>query len=398
MKYSDEYILGCLIYNEPLRYILFELPETFFEPKWRKLIKWLREHVNDNAIDIAAALYDEYPQFSKVEMFSLSVSFVEKIIEEWKKEKMKKFVKEQLKQIVKSDVDFEDILMELQRVVSLDIGTHKFYSTMEEDITELEAYINRIRQNNSFIELPYLNKILNPAFGGELILIAARPSMGKTTFMLNMAWELACSGVPVAFASLEMSKEEILIRMAQRWWEVRLMSAIRHFTDKEIQRLFEQFDIIKSKSIYRLETPRARLSEIYNSARVLKNQHDIKILFVDYIQIIRTSHKGTRNEEIGFISKTLKRIAMELGITVIAGAQLNRATEHNEDAKPTLANLRDSGDLEQDADVVTFLWRPGYYGKGDKEKLVVMVAKNRNGALGNINLRFDLTHQVIREV
>lgn len=398
IKYEDGSILRMLIWYEPLRYLLYELPPNFWDARWLKVVNFLKEHITDAPIDIAVALYDEYPEFRETEHLPLTISMAEKIVTEWKKHKIQNYVIKSLKQLTRTQMELDDLLLELQKLSSLEIGQQKFYATMEEDVSELETYIKRIRNKENFVELPYLSKILNPAFGGELILIAARTSMGKTAFMLNMAWELACSGVPVAFASLEMSKEEILLRLAQRWWDIRLMQAIKNFDDKQLNTLFEQFGIISQKPLYRIETPRARLSEIYNGVKAVKMQKDIQVLFVDYIQIVRTSHKGTRNEEIGFISKTLKRIAMEFGITVIAGAQLNRATEHNEDAKPTLANLRDSGDLEQDADVVTFLWRPGYYGKGDKEKLVVMVAKNRNGALGNINLRFDLTHQIIKEV
>ncbi len=229
----------------------------------------------------------------------------------------------------------------------------------------------------------------------DLIIIAARPGMGKTALALNFARNAAVDAdVPVAFFSLEMSKEQLSMRLLCA--EARIDSArVRDgfFSDEDWQKITEAADVLSSAPIFIDDSPDLTPLEIKTKARRLKIEKDIGIIFIDYLQLMKSRFRMERRElEISEMSRALKALAKELNIPIIALSQLNRKVEERGDKRPQLSDLRESGALEQDADIVMFIYRDELYNKEEnnpnKGIAEVIVAKQRNGPLGLQHLRF----------
>ena len=228
----------------------------------------------------------------------------------------------------------------------------------------------------------------------DLILIAARPSMGKTAFVLNLAQHMAFKkDVPVAIFSLEMSKEQLVNRMLSLESHVDAQK-IRtgRLNDEEWMNLVEGSANIANSKLFIDDTPGITLSAMRSKCRKLKMEHDIQIVIIDYLQLMsgNSGNNASRQQEISDISRGLKDLARELNVPVIALSQLSRAVEQRPDHRPMLSDLRESGAIEQDADVVMFLYREGYYNRdlSEAEQRVaeVIIAKQRNGPIGTVNL------------
>jgi replicative DNA helicase len=231
----------------------------------------------------------------------------------------------------------------------------------------------------------------------ELIIVAARPSMGKTAFCLNVATQAAVDGFGVAVFSLEMSKEALVQRMLCA--EARVDSqAVRRGTlrDPDFTRLARAAGILQSCPVWIDDSPALTLLEMRSKARRLKVENDVRLVVVDYLQLMRSpEYSENRVQEISDISRSLKGLARELKVPVIALSQLSRASEQRGgERRPILSDLRDSGAIEQDADVVLFIHRPEMYQKEDSEgnslagQAEVIVGKHRNGPTGTVNLYF----------
>ena len=229
----------------------------------------------------------------------------------------------------------------------------------------------------------------------ELVIIAARPSMGKTALALNIAQHAATrTGTSVAFFSMEMAKEQLVIRLLCAEAELDIKRVRTGFiSDREFEKLKLAAETLSRANISIDETPGVTIMEMKAKARRLKLEQRIDIVFLDYIQLMRTGGRfENRNQEMSFISRSLKELAKELRIPVVGISQLSRAPEKGRrEPKPQLSDLRESGAIEQDADVVVFIFRPEYYHPDDeslKGLAEVNVAKQRNGPTGNINLAF----------
>ena len=242
-----------------------------------------------------------------------------------------------------------------------------------------------------FMDLDYKTSGLQPS---DLILIAARPSMGKTAFVLNLAQHMAFKkDVPVAIFSLEMSKEQLVNRMLSLESHVDAQK-IRNgrLNDEEWMNLVEGSANIANSKLFIDDTPGITLSAMRSKCRKLKMEHDIQIVIIDYLQLMsgNSGNNASRQQEISDISRGLKALARELNVPVIALSQLSRAVEQRPDHRPMLSDLRESGAIEQDADVVMFLYREGYYNRdlSEAEQRVaeVIIAKQRNGPIGTVNL------------
>jgi len=229
----------------------------------------------------------------------------------------------------------------------------------------------------------------------DLIIIAARPAMGKTSLALNIARNAAVdSNVPVAVFSLEMSKEQLSLRLLTS--EARLNSArLRSgfFSNDDWVRLTGAADILQHAPIYIDDSPSVSPMDIRAKARRIKKEKDLGLIIIDYLQLMKTSVSGERRDlEISEISRSLKILAKELNIPIIALSQLNRMLEQRSDKRPMLSDLRESGALEQDADVVAFIYRDEVYNKADdnanKGKAEVILGKQRNGPTGTAYLAF----------
>ncbi len=244
---------------------------------------------------------------------------------------------------------------------------------------------------SGYVDLDELTSGFQPS---ELIIVAARPSMGKTAFCLNVATHAAANDYGVAIFSLEMSKDALVQRMLTA--EARVDShRVRQgsLRDSDFTQLARAAGILQTCPIWIDDTPSLSLLEMRSKARRLRADSDLRLLIVDYLQLMRSpEHAENRVQEISDISRSLKGLARELEVPVIALSQLSRASEQRGgDRKPILSDLRDSGAIEQDADLVMFIHRPEYYDREDESKrgvAEVMLAKNRNGPTGDIQLLF----------
>ena len=239
-----------------------------------------------------------------------------------------------------------------------------------------------------FIDLDYKTSGFQPS---DLILIAARPSMGKTAFVLNIAEYMAFrSNETVAIFSLEMSKEQLVNRLFAL--ESRVDSQILrtgNLSDNDWSSLIEAAGVIGRSNLIIDDTPGISVSELRSKCRKYKLEHNLGIIMIDYLQLMQCSRKSeSRQQEISDISRSLKEIARELQVPVVALSQLSRAVEQRPDHRPMLSDLRESGAIEQDADVVMFLYRDDYYNHDTEKKDVaeVIIAKQRNGPIGTVEL------------
>lgn len=239
-----------------------------------------------------------------------------------------------------------------------------------------------------FIDLDYKTSGMQPS---DLVLIAARPSMGKTAFVLNIAQHMAFKNdVTVAIFSLEMSKEQLVNRLFALESKVDSQS-IRtgNLSDEDWAKLIEGAGIIGKSNLIIDDTPGISVSELRSKCRKYKLEHNLGIIIIDYLQLMTGNKKSdSRQQEISDISRSLKEIARELTVPVIALSQLSRAVEQRPDHRPMLSDLRESGAIEQDADVVMFIYRDDYYNKDTEKKNIaeIIIAKQRNGPIGTVEL------------
>ena len=240
-----------------------------------------------------------------------------------------------------------------------------------------------------FIDLDYKTAGLQPS---DLILVAARPSMGKTAFVLNIAQYMAFkSNQTVAIFSLEMSKEQLVNRLFSL--ESRVDSQhlrTGNLSDAEWEKLIESAGVIGKSNRIIDDTPGISISELRSKCRKYKLEHNLQIIIIDYLQLMSGSGRGSdsRQQEISDISRSLKALARELNVPVVALSQLSRAVEQRPDHRPMLSDLRESGAIEQDADVVMFIYRDDYYNKDTERKGIaeILIAKQRNGPIGTVEL------------
>ena len=240
-----------------------------------------------------------------------------------------------------------------------------------------------------FVDLDYKMAGLQPS---DLILVAARPSMGKTAFVLNIAQYVAFhSNLTTAIFSLEMSKEQLVNRLFSLESRVDAQ-ALRsgNLADSDWEKLIEGAGTIGRSNLIIDDTPGISISELRSKCRKYKLEHDLKLVIIDYLQLMSGSGRSSdsRQQEISEISRSLKALARELNVPVIALSQLSRAVEQRPDHRPMLSDLRESGAIEQDADVVMFIYRDDYYNKDSENKNIaeIILAKQRNGPIGTVNL------------
>ena len=245
-----------------------------------------------------------------------------------------------------------------------------------------------------------LDRITNGFQRSDLIILASRPGMGKTALALTLARNMAVDHKkPIAFFSLEMSSVQLVTRLIAA--ETQLNSdKLRKgdLQDFEWQQLNTKIRALEDAKIFIDDTPGLSIFELRAKCRRLKAQNDVQMVFVDYLQLMvgTQDNKGNREQEISQISRSLKALAKELDIPIMAMSQLSRAVETRAgDKKPILSDLRESGAIEQDADIVLFIYRPEYYGLTDEDDdnsmpglAMISISKHRNGATGEIQLRF----------
>lgn len=271
------------------------------------------------------------------------------------------------------------------------------FKSISEVLTSVTAMIEEVYSKGSditgldtgFIDL---NKKLGGFHKSDLILIAARPGMGKTAFALNLVANAAIrSKSSVAVFSLEMSKEQLVQRLLSSQSNVALNNISKgKIADDEWKKLTDAMTVLSSSHIFIDDTPGIKVSEIRSKCRKLKMEKGLDMIMIDYLQLMEADGRAdNRQQEVSKISRSLKILAKEMNCPVIALSQLSRNTESGKDHMPKLSDLRDSGAIEQDADIVMFIYRDEYYTKMETKKkdlAEIIIAKNRHGEISNIEL------------
>ena len=303
-----------------------------------------------------------------------------------------------------SSVSVDQMLENVEKKV-IDVtrsNTSSDFHTGEEIFTDALKHIEAIQEAGSDITgvRTLYNDLDHMTAGfqkGDLIILAARPSMGKTALALNVALNSA-SVTPgsVAIFSLEMPAEQVAVRIlaAKAKVEIQKLRTGR-LNDEEWSRINEASQQLKKQNFYIDDTPGIKVSEMYAKARKLAQDGSLYMIVVDYIQLIQATGKSdSRQQEVSEISRRLKAMARELNVPVIALSQLSRGVESRQDKRPMLSDLRESGALEQDADLVLFLYRDAYYNheenaSEEREDVELLISKHRNGPTGKVVLAFE---------
>lgn len=242
---------------------------------------------------------------------------------------------------------------------------------------------------SGFIDLDHKTSGFQPS---DMILIAARPSMGKTAFVLNIAQHVAFKkNLSVAIFSLEMSKEQLVNRLFAQESRVNSQNLrTGNLSDDDWDKLIESVGVIGNSKLMIDDTPGISISELRSKCRKFKLEQGLDLIIIDYLQLMSGSKKNqdNRQQEVAEISRSLKALAREMNCPVIALSQLSRAVESRTDKRPMLSDLRESGSIEQDADLVMFIYRDEYYNKDTTDKGIteIIIAKQRNGPVGTVNL------------
>ena len=275
---------------------------------------------------------------------------------------------------------------EIQAAYSLD-------DLVPEEVSRIEKIFERKREilgiPSGFVDL---DRLTGGWQNGDLIILAARPSHGKTALSLNMAYHAARhSQVPTAFFSMEQPKEQLVQRLLASVGQInasRLRAA--RMESQEWERFYQVDDKLRGVPIHIIDKPALTSLEIRSQARRLKSKQGIGLVVVDYLQLARDPKAKSREQEVGGISRSLKALAKELNLPVIALCQLNREVEKRPNRRPVLSDLRESGSIELDADLVLFIYRDELYREDSKDKGIaeVRLAKHRNGPTGLVNLAY----------
>jgi len=282
-------------------------------------------------------------------------------------------------------------------------------SRIHRDLTPIRAIMTRVvdhidflsRNQDRLMGVPTGFTMLDRLLGGlqksDLVILAARPAMGKTSFCLSIAQNAAKRhGTRVAFFSLEMSNEQLVQRLLAMETAIdshRLRLGTVH--EEEWPILLEAANMLASTSVFIDDTPAVSVTDIRTKARRLYAEHGLDLIIIDYMQLMtgqsgNSGRNENRQQEISYISRSLKSLARELNVPIIALSQLSRAVESRADKRPMLSDLRESGSIEQDADVVMFIYREDYYVEDtDRQNIAdILVAKHRHGATGTVSLFF----------
>ena len=236
-----------------------------------------------------------------------------------------------------------------------------------------------------------LDNMLTGLHGSELILVAARPAMGKTAFVLNIAHEVAVKKKKTtAIFSLEMSKEQLVTRMIAMDSLVNSQKIMTgQLAEDEWDKIADSTETIAEAPLFIDDNSAITIADLRSKCRKLKQNNDLSLIIIDYLQLMSTTkHVESRQQFISDMSRSLKVLARELDVPVIALSQLNRAVDSRPDHKPVLADLRESGAIEQDADVVMFIYRDDYYNPDTEKKGIadIIIAKQRKGSVGSVEL------------
>ncbi len=416
---AERSVLGSILLdNEPLHdIVIFLRAEDFYRDAHQLIFAAIRDLYDANKAIDAVTLAEELKkrkQFDSVGGHEILTEIVESVPTAANAVYYASIVKEKAtnRQLIESATEIirDGYSNQFTSQELLEAAEHKVYSIAEDQVRGETLSLKDIVKDSmdlimaraetggravtgvssGLLDLDNLTTGFHP---GQLIILAARPSMGKTALALNITESAGIkANVPVLFISLEMGKLEIGDRMLcarSRIDGQKLRTG--SLSHEDLTKLGKAYsELASNQNVFIDDTPTRNMLQITASARRMKRRNQIGLVLVDYIQLIDSEDsRDSRQEQIAKISRRLKAMARALKIPVIALSQLNRAVETREDKRPRMADLRESGAIEQDADIVLLLHRPDYYEPSDQPGIAVLdVAKNRNGATGNFKLAF----------
>ncbi len=415
---AEEAVLGSILINQETIYGVSELLdiEDFYRKSHRTIFKVMLDlNTTKKAIDIIT-LTDYLTHISKLEEvggIAFITSLANKVPSTANLKHYINIVKEKsmLRNIINIAEHMESMSYDNEQLdtpeVILDKTeqmisrlTKKMIVTKVDNIQgqTLKAYMdieNIINHKDELLGLETglydLDNFLQGLKNSDFMILAARPSMGKTAFALNIASYLSIKkDTPVAFFSLEMSSNQLIHRIFSSYGLIPLFNLKSgNLDDAHTQKLIKVSNKLSQSKLI-LNDEISNLMSLRSIARKLKRENDIKLIIIDYLQLLEGTRRENRNLEISEISRSLKILAKELDIPIIALSQLSRSVESRQVKKPMLSDLRESGSLEQDADIVMFLYREDYYNPETENKNItdVIIAKNRNGPTGTIPVYF----------
>ncbi|XWX02938.1 replicative DNA helicase [Aggregatilineales bacterium SYSU G02658] len=280
-----------------------------------------------------------------------------------------------------------------------DTQIKRSFVSMSEGLRDYYEHINEIVARSGVVGVPSGFRDLDALLGGfqrsDLLVFAGRPGMGKTSFLLTVALNAARRGARVAIFTMEMGVEQILQRLVAMESRINVQNLrLGRLSVQEMNRFTEVIGRLSSLPIFIDDTPALTPLDIRTKARRLAHEHGLDLIIVDYMQLMHgggSSRETNRVQEISYISRALKELARELNVPLISAAQLSRAVEQRNDKRPVLSDLRESGSIEQDADIVMFLYRDEVYNEATEypNQAEIIVAKHRNGPTDTITLFFE---------
>ena len=413
---SERSVLGAMLRSREAALLAIETlqPEDFYDPANREVYSaMLAMATSSRAIDLVT-LDEELTRRGKLDAVGGAAYLVElsrsvpsaanvqayiRIVDE--KSTLRKLIAASEKILQESyaeEEETQDILEGAEKAI-YDITMRKGGEELQAIQPVLLSTFEKIEllvKNNGRIEgvpsgYTELDELLTGFHPGEMILVAGRPAMGKTSIGMNFIENAAIrAGKKAAVFSMEMPAEQIAMRMLSTEARVDMQHIRRgQLSDDEWQQLCDAMITIGPASIYVDTTPGITVSQVRSKARRLQLEHGLDVILIDYLSLMSgVGHFGSRQEEVSSISRSLKGLALELGIPVIALQQLSRAPAGRSNHRPLLSDIRESGAIEQDADVVMFIHREDYYNPDTEEKNVaeLIIAKQRNGSLGTVKL------------
>ncbi len=423
---AEEAVLGAILVNPEVLTKIVETikPESFYKPAHKYVYEAILQLFNSNERIDLVSVSDVLSYNSKLETIG-GRAFINDLsyktittsnIEYYAKIVQEKAVKRALisagSEIVSFGYDMKPVNESLENAERLifDIASQKATSDLShvKDLVlnsyqKMEyRYEHRGELSGLRTDFYELDNITSGLQKSDLIILAARPSMGKTAFALNIAQNVAIKEkVPVAIFSLEMSKEQLVQRMLCSQAEVdtqRIKTG--NMQGKDWDKIVNAMNDFANAPIFIDDTSGITLTDIRAKCRRLKmEQKDLGLIVIDYLQLMESSSREDRMQQISTISRGLKTLARELDVPIIALSQLSRAVESRNDKRPMLSDLRESGAIEQDADIVMFIYRQEYYQKNEEDAEVtkaasrgeseIIVAKHRNGPVGKVDLLFQ---------
>lgn len=396
---AEKSVIGCLLMDNKELYKVYDIlkPDMFHNPVlkeiYREIIKMYDIGQPANLVTITQAVESEsytrqyigqvLKECALLPLTSAELkSYGNSIVKDYKAETLRKILSQT--QVSAAGVEYQiaDLIQELESLKRSEKSKSKKLSTIVGDYED--QYFREKKEAKLYTGFSKLDDITGGLEGGDVIVIGARPGVGKSAFTSQIILEMAKAGKRIGFYNLEMSEKQVYERLLSNQSGIRLnriRRAIQFLGDEKerfdkANRTLEEMDILVSSGT-------KSVSEIRNECR----HQELDCIIIDYLQLVRADTRyQSRASEVGAISKAIKALAMELNVPIIALSQLNRTSEMRETKEPTMGELREAGDIEQDASIIILLWN---LDNEDKTRKGLKVDKNRQGELGKIVYRFD---------